>query len=374
MSDGRDPIPSGKSIMLDGKEYVICGEPIGRGASCLVYEAKMHGENGHRVILKEFYPADFAGIISRGENEVSLDYTRCQSGIDEVKLRFKQGVKHQVHFYEKNQNNAMMGYPDIYEANGTIYSIIGYAKGKTLDQCRDELTLCEIAQIMWSLTTAVSDFHEEDLLYLDIKPSNLFIYQKHNTYRVGFFDFDSVLPDSDKTRNGDFRPRSEFWCPPEQRQWNSSLGKQSDIFSIGAVFYWLISDKEAEDGWLDEVHEGVQYDHLGFLGEFSKLKGFINATEATKKIITALLIYDLNKRLSDEGKLICMLKNLEKLAETSKENQAISDMIQELSEGQGIKRNEDNLSNRNVFGDGMRNINQKTTNIQTLIFNGDINF
>ncbi len=64
MADKRVPLPSGSVIQRGVDKYVISGEPIGRGGSCLVYMAHKQGAYGHPVIIKEFYPIDYENYIS----------------------------------------------------------------------------------------------------------------------------------------------------------------------------------------------------------------------------------------------------------------------------------------------------------------------
>ncbi|GHU74378.1 hypothetical protein FACS1894188_02410 [Clostridia bacterium] len=276
MKDTRVPLSSGKKITLSDNDYVISGEPIGRGASCLVYEAEKQGELGHRVIIKEFYPLDYENCIERGEDGLTLTFTRRQSLIEKRKEQFKCGAAEQVAFYDKDTNHRL-GFPIVAEANGTAYMIVDLSHGQTLVHCRDKLSLCDIAQVMQSLCNAVSVIHESEKPYLDIKLDNIFVFDKDVAYRIGLFDFDTVLANNKAVLDESLGVVSKYWSPPEQRTWKTGeIGTMTDVFAIGAVFYWLISGKEASDSWLRDVDERIQSDIL-------KLK-------FPRKIVTTLVV------------------------------------------------------------------------------------
>jgi len=290
MKDGRIPLQQGQILTINTIPYIIIREPIGYGASCLVYEAEKQTEPKHKYIIKEFYPKDLAddGYIKRFGN--TIEVVSEQAEFDRKKLRFIEGLAYQTKFTSENSSNSMQGYPDKVVANGTVYSLIGSAVGETLDKIdRNRLTLNEIAQIMQSLCIAVGYFHNKGLLYLDIKPENLFVYDKHITYRVGFFDFDSVLPNNKNILLDSDRPCSTMWCAPEQNPWDSSVGKASDVFSIGAVFYWLVSGRNIDRDLLDEIC----YNRFQ---QLDKCYGYDEATQEVKKILASTLVIEPTER------------------------------------------------------------------------------
>jgi serine/threonine protein kinase len=366
MKDTQVSLPSGKKITLGDNDYVISGEPIGRGASCLVYEAEKQGELGHRVIVKEFYPLDYENCIERGENGLALTFTRRLSLIEKRKEQFKCGAEEQVAFYDKDTNHRL-SFPTAAEANGTAYLIVDLTHGQTLAHCSDKLSLCDIAQVMQSLCNAVSVIHESGKLYLDIKPDNIFVFDKDVAYRIGLFDFDTVIANDKAALDESLGTVSKYWSPPEQRTWKTGeIGTATDIFAIGAVFYWLISRKEPCEEWLRDVDERIQSD---ILKECPKLHGFNNATETARKILFATLANEVSERINDAGRLVAMAKELEKNAETSFENKPISDRIDELTATVKAQKPVQQVSKFAVINNG--NVgSQKTVNIETLT--GDI--
>jgi serine/threonine protein kinase len=267
MSDMRTPLKSGRPLILggtdtlSGTEYTILGKPIGYGGSCLVYKAEKHSTPPHKVIIKEFYPTDYAKYFTRNEDDGSLTYTHSVSAIvnliEDEKTNFKNGVNEQVAFYEKDSNHRLGSMPEYLEvkhepndaAHYTIYSVLDLVGGKTLDEKRsDDLSLCDIAQIMQSLCNAVGVLHGSGKLYLDIKPENIFVFEKDVSYRIGLFDFDTVLDNNLEALSGSIQPFSQDWCAPEQKPWQPKMiSTATDVFAIGAVFYWLITGKDTKD-------------------------------------------------------------------------------------------------------------------------------
>ena len=123
---------------------------------------------------------------------------------------------------------------------------------------------------MASLCDAIQRFHDNNLLYLDCKPDNIFFYTyDHREDHVRLFDFDTVMPIDEIKAHPEIRSYSKGWAPSELVMGRSEeIGKETDIFSVGAVFFWLFTGRSPWDKASDimDIENGLfQWNRIPFL-------------------------------------------------------------------------------------------------------------
>ena len=260
-------------INRDSSLPLIITDIIGRGGSCLVYKAKKiehindEDEDGTEsgVIVKEFYPA--ALNIERLANK-SLDI-KDEALFNDYKNHFGEGQKKHIQFYDGNQDVALPK-PFFYgEANNTVYSVSHLAYGTTLSKFNTELfSINTISSIMKSICECIYRIHRKNYVYLDCKPDNFFYFgsDKDLQKKVFLFDFDTCTSIKDvKSTESKFCSASLGWAPEEQEivrdpyegkiGYNKpqQIGFHTDIYSIGAIFFWLLTQRKPTKQDLDAI-------------------------------------------------------------------------------------------------------------------------
>lgn len=242
---------------------------IGFGGSCIVYEGiKTDPVNKTelKVVIKEFYPESLE--LKRVSNDdKSLDVTDCDV-FEEYKEHFCDGQKKHILYYEKNQDKALPSSFLYINANNTIYSVAESSNGTTLSQIdHDSLSLNSIASIMEAICTAIKRIHSNQQVYLDCKPDNFFYYGSDYDIQkqIYLFDFDTCISIEDiMNGNYQFCSASLGWAPEEQeietdfwgrvRYKNAQqIGYHTDIYSIGAIFFWLLTQRKPTESDLDAI-------------------------------------------------------------------------------------------------------------------------
>jgi serine/threonine protein kinase len=304
MIDPRTPLEAGNTIALNGIAYTI-REVVGYGGSCLAYLADKQPSAYERTIgvavtstvIKEFYPlelADSQGTVpSIRRNGAELSTTDDER-FGELKRRFESGAAEQVAFYGKDCNHALPP-ATVAAANGTVYSIVSLAQGAVLSEVARTLTLKDKADIITSLCNAAAKLHAERKLYLDIKPSNIFLFGKepNESRRVALFDFDTVIPIDDIATA--VIAYSPDWSPYEQENadgWREKIGFATDIYSIGAVFYWLYTGSKVTP----EVLNQIARRRFEFLDDIQDLPKERYLRTEIERVLFATLRRDVSKR------------------------------------------------------------------------------
>ena len=131
--------------------------------------------------------------------------------------------------------------------DGTFYYVMEYLPGHNLGELVDghgPLPTSRILYLMKQICDALAEAHGKELIHRDIKPGNIFC-----AYRGGFFDVAKLLDfglakpltdakDSDLTQAGSITG-SPLYMSPEQSMGSDHVDVRSDIYSLGAVMYYM---------------------------------------------------------------------------------------------------------------------------------------
>ena len=242
--DSRIALKSGLLKLYDGrgnsKEYYIEKE-IGRGGTCIAYDGSYNSNQGVpiRVRIKECYPFTLRierrddGFLTVQDSDAHLFEERKEEVANSFKLHSKL-------FGTNGLTNAVSAPSDIYVANNTLYIVTAYSEGQTLT----EYTISSIKDAMTiikNLASSIEKLHSSGSLYLDIKPGNVWIL-KNQANSVHLFDFDSILPIDHMGDINTYRlSYTRGFAPVEQQLGQMKrIGPWSDIYSIGALLFYLI--------------------------------------------------------------------------------------------------------------------------------------
>jgi serine/threonine protein kinase len=292
IQDGRIPLAISSKPALRHSTYTII-DVVGCGGSGLAYSAELMSEECEQeigavntpAIVKEFYPAELAQGIIRDDNGALLIEADAQDTFYTLKSRFESGTAALKTFCVSDSNHTLPS-PAIDAANGTVYSASAIARGNTLSDCRDSLTMREKADVFTSLCNAVSKLHVSGRLHLDLKPSNIFVFEKDNneSRRIALFDFDTVIPLNDVLSTS--ISYSEGWSPYEQVNGRrEEITYATDVYALGMVCYWLYSGEKATDMVLNDIVRG----RFGFLNEINELRGVKGPSKVLADILFASL-------------------------------------------------------------------------------------
>ncbi len=153
-----------------------------------------------------------------------------------------------------NHNNIIKVYA-IGRHEKTLYIAMEYVEGQTLmELCKSpvEIPLQTKLQYMIQMCEGLHVIHESGLVHRDIKPTNIMVTHQGV---VKIMDFGTVhTQDSELTRTEQIIGTPSYMSPEQVGGLRGTL--QSDIFSLGTVFYLFLTGEKAFSG---ETFSSVAY-------------------------------------------------------------------------------------------------------------------
>jgi hypothetical protein len=220
-----DALPSGYSLY----EYRI-DSVLGQGGFGITYKA--HDSHLSKwVAIKEFLPESFAG-------REGPDLVRPRPGAEND---FKWGLER---FEREAQLLAQFEHPNIvpvlrrFAANGTIYMVMGYQEGESLDRILDatpRLEESELEEILYPLLSGLDEVHGVGVLHRDIKPENIFIRLADGSPVL--LDFGAARAAIGQRGKSVTRIVTPNYAPYEQYYSEGRLGPWTDLYALAAVMY-----------------------------------------------------------------------------------------------------------------------------------------
>lgn len=244
-------------------------EFIGEGASGRVFKG-FHSRLGHVTAVKEIKHNTVDEELIENEKKILLT------------------LKHQ-------------GIPSIYDIlsyNRTYYLVMEYIEGVNLDESISKsgaLSLKASVDVMKQLCDIIEYLHKNNIVYNDLKPSNIMI-DDHN--KVTLIDFGIAKNTHSGNEINNMYSGTIAYSSPEQLR-GSSCSTSNDIYSLGAVLYFLIEGenpvmgreqrfKKSTDERLITVMEKAMAAPNGRYSSVAKLREDLKAIEMGRPINAAI--------------------------------------------------------------------------------------
>lgn len=210
-------------------QYEVLRE-IGRGSMGLVYLGR-DVKNNRDVALKTMCLAS------------EFD----QRALADAKARFMR----EAEFLETLNHPNIVDFYSAGEENGLAYIAMEYLRGVELREFtrpEDLLPLPVLLDIMAHAAEALAYAHTKNIVHRDVKPGNIMYDAETHLTKVADFGI-SRLTNLSRTRNGVVLG-SPIYMSPEQVRGQPVEG-QSDLFSLGAMFFQLACGHLPFDGETD---------------------------------------------------------------------------------------------------------------------------
>ena len=131
---------------------------------------------------------------------------------------------------------------------GVPFIVMEFLEGTTLQELTRSgnlLPVRDINNIISQLAEALHYAHQEGVVHRDVKPANILIVPE---MKAKITDFGIArLPQSDLTQSGQFVGTPNYMSP-EQLAGKSQLDGRADLFSLGVIFYMMLTGERPFSG------------------------------------------------------------------------------------------------------------------------------
>jgi serine/threonine protein kinase len=205
----------------------------GFGITYLAYDQKLDQE----VCIKELF---VSGNSTRGTNLTVHSQSTGDFSFADFVQRFVQEARQLARFQHPNIVRVL----DIFQENGTAYTVMEYVKGETLkSKIQREGAMGEKAAMstISQLLDAVEEVHNKGMLHRDIKPDNVLITPEG---RLVLIDFGSAREFAEGRTTTQTAMLTPGYAPIEQYSTRAQRGPFTDIYALGATMYYLLTGEK----------------------------------------------------------------------------------------------------------------------------------
>lgn len=202
----------------------------------IVYFGIDQKEN-RNIAIKEFMPYSVANRDMDGKSVVckSPSYATQFKNAKEAFCRecaIVRALKDTKSPYE----GCVLQYVEHFEENETLYLVTERIQGKSLQDYIENGEVFSIRNTMQMLVSVVRHIHKKKIVHCDIKPSNILL---RDDGKVVLIDFGSAC--ENKSSGEKVVCVSRGYSAPELYK-KESIDFRADIYSIGAVLYYMLTD------------------------------------------------------------------------------------------------------------------------------------
>lgn len=236
---GKYPLALPEGTVLNG-QYIL-GRVLGQGGFGITYVAQDH-RTGSLVAVKEYFPDTMA---TRSQGYTVSAYTgQREDNFTYGKECFLNEAKTLAEFIGNPNIVRVYSY---FEENNTAYFVMEYVQGTSFQDYlkeRGSIPWQEAKWILFPVMEALAAVHAKGIVHRDVTPDNIYITK---TGEVKLLDFGAARYSlGDKSRSLDVVLKHGY-APKEQYSRHGRQGPFTDVYALGATFYFAITGRVPPD-------------------------------------------------------------------------------------------------------------------------------
>ena len=246
--------------LLDDRYFI--GRVLGQGGFGITY-VSYDEILGQIVALKEHYPK---AIVQRNQKTLDVIPQNLNEFNDGLR-KFTDEAKSLAKFQGHKNIVSVLSYM---RTKKTAYMVMEYIEGRTVKeilQGAKQLPVKDSLEIILEVLEGLGACHAQKLIHRDLTPDNIYITTSGS---VKILDFGSARVTQDDGDNEFTQILKKSYAPIEQFQQGSSQGPWTDIYSVGATLYRLVTGQPPALNSVDRLLN----DTLKKPSEFSKVSNW----------------------------------------------------------------------------------------------------
>lgn len=222
--DGDSETNRSSPVTIEGYDLI---EQIGSGGMGVVFRARQQAAD--REVALKLIRADRLQQVSEASRNDILDRFRV-----EAQATARLDHSNVVGIFEVNTNDPKMPWFSMQLVEGQSLSE-RLKSGPISNRLAAKFTL--------QIASAISAAHAQNVLHRDLKPQNVFLRSDGEHVLVGDFGLAKfALDDAGRTSHEDILGTPAYMSPEQIRD-SSTVGPKTDIWSIGATLYHLLTGR-----------------------------------------------------------------------------------------------------------------------------------
>ena len=216
----------------------------GFGVTYLCYDLVMN----KKVAIKEFFPDSIACRTTESGTVSAMDSTQTED-FGSYAAKFYEEAKLVSKF---NGNPNVISVHEFFYENGTAYFVMEALEGADLKQYVQnkggKIDIGEALFVADKMLDALMVVHSAGVLHRDISPDNIYICKNGDIKLIDFGAARQVIGiGNDDAAMGLSVILKQTFAPIEQYQRRGTQGPWTDIYSLGATLYYIITGRTVDD-------------------------------------------------------------------------------------------------------------------------------
>ena len=224
-----------------GDKYIV-GKSIGSGGFGVTYIG-WDTVLERKVAIKEYLPSEFA-TRNYGQTQVTVFSGEKADQFAIGRQKFVEEAKRLAKF--KSENGIVKIY-DSFEENETAYIVMEYLDGETLAkfiQREGKVSPEKAVEMMMPVIEALEAVNEAGIIHRDIAPDNILLTKTGEIKLIDFGAARYATTTHSKSLTVIIKPG---YSAEEQYRSRGEQGPHTDVYSVGAVLYKLITGETPPD-------------------------------------------------------------------------------------------------------------------------------
>ena len=215
--DSEAGVPKTERIQVQFGDYDLI-EEIGRGGQGVVYRARQ--KSLHRTVALK--------VIGLGQWSSTPHLKR---------------FRHEAEAAASLEHPQIVPIYEIGERDGSCYFSMKFVEGGQLDDVlkRAPMSIERAAEVLVKIARTVHFAHERGILHRDIKPGNILLDRKGEPHLTDFGLARLIEQESTITNSFDLLGTPSYMAPEQAAGRVKELSAASDVYSLGAVFYQMLT-------------------------------------------------------------------------------------------------------------------------------------